>query len=104
MVGITPEGVAEMDALLFIELKGEGAEVLAGDEIGCIESVKTVHPILSPVSGVIARSNASAVSDPGIVAESPYGEGWLFEIEESGPDAGLMGRREYLEKASRGTG
>jgi hypothetical protein len=35
----------------------------------------------SPAGGVVARGNARLHAEPELVTASPYGEGWLLEIE-----------------------
>ncbi|MDR2846343.1 MAG: hypothetical protein LBV63_03575 [Candidatus Methanoplasma sp.] len=98
-IGITEEGLEELETVLIVEIPKVGELVYAGQEIGSIESVKTVYPILSPVSGKIHENNAGLVDDVGPVAESPYEEGWLVRIAASDPliTRKFLNRSEYQE-------
>jgi glycine cleavage system H protein len=103
-LGVTAYGVSEMEVVLFADVPDKGSRTEAGDEIGSIESVKTVHPLLSPLSGVVCASNTALRDDPFPIAASPYGEGWLVTVEADGDDApnGLMSYDDYLVFVRRG--
>jgi glycine cleavage system H protein len=58
-----------------------GREIEQFDEIGAIESGKSMMDALSPVSGRIASVNTSLADKPELVNEDPYGQGWMAEIE-----------------------
>jgi glycine cleavage system H protein len=66
--------------------------------------VKTVHSLLSPLSGTILSSNTALRDDPLPIAESPYGEGWMVVIEADGDSLpkGLMDYAAYIEFTLRG--
>ncbi len=66
--------------IYYIELVEVGREVSLGDDIGKIESTKTVMEVISPISGVIVERNTSLESSPELINESPYERGWLYVI------------------------
>jgi glycine cleavage system H protein len=85
IMGITDHAQHEIGEAVFIEIPKEGADVAAGDEIGAIESVKTVVPTYSPVSGKIVSSNVSLEDAPDTINASPYDDGWITIIKSSDP-------------------
>ena len=80
-VGITDHAQSELTDIVFVELPEVGKEISEGDELCVVESVKSVSEIYAPISGKIANVNRLLEETPEIINESPYGEGWLVEIE-----------------------
>ena len=97
VIGITDHAQHEVGDIVFVEVPKEGREVTAGEELGALESVKTVEPIYSPVSGKIVRSNAMLDSAPETLNTSPYDDGWLVVIKVSDPKelGGMMDAAAY---------
>jgi glycine cleavage system H protein len=85
VVGITAHAQDELGDVTFVELPEAGAAVEQGRECAEIESVKAASDIFSPVSGIVAEVNSALEDEPGIVNESPYGEGWLFKLKNVDP-------------------
>jgi len=85
VIGITDHAQHEAGDIVFVEVPKEGTEVKAGDESGALESVKTVEPLYSPVSGKIIRSNTMLENAPETINSSPYDDGWLAVIKLSDP-------------------
>ena len=56
---------------------------VAGDEFGTVESVKAVSELFTPVSGEIVEVNKAAVTEPGIINDDPFGDGWLIKVKLS---------------------
>lgn len=79
-VGMSDEGLDEAGMIVFVELPEQDSDVAAGDAIGSTESVKTVSPIISPLSGRIVEVNWAVSDEPQRINGSPYGDGWLFRI------------------------
>jgi glycine cleavage system H protein len=84
-VGITEFAQDSLGDVVFVELPEVGAEVQAGDAVGVIESVKSVSDLYSPASGRVVRVNDSLKEKPELVNQDPYGEGWIFELEDARP-------------------
>ncbi len=65
--------------------------------MGEVESVKAVSDILSPASGQVVEVNQTAIDEPNLVNESPYGTGWLVKLEINNPSEldSLMTSDEY---------
>ena len=97
VIGITDHAQQEIGDVVFVEVPREGTEVAAGDEIGALESVKTVEPMRSPVSGKVVRSNQLLENVPETMNSSPYDDGWVAMIRISDPSEleGLMDAAAY---------
>ncbi|SHE87300.1 glycine cleavage system H protein [Loktanella atrilutea] len=80
VVGVTEFGVAELGEIAFVELPEEGDTVVKDDECAVVESDKTTSDILAPIGGEIADVNTALTKNPGLLADDPVGDGWLFAI------------------------
>jgi len=79
-MGITDFAQSQLKDVVFVELPEAGKEFKKGDNIGVVESVKTVADIYSPVSGKVAEVNATLKDHPQYVNEDPFGKGWIVKI------------------------
>ena len=80
VVGITEFAASELGEISFVELPEEGDVVAEDDDCAVIESEKTSSDILAPIAGEIVEVNTALVKNPGLIAEDPVGDGWLFAI------------------------
>ena len=69
--------------LTYVELPSVGDTFEKGEEFGTLESTKSVSPLYMPVSGTIKAVNEALADAPELVNQSPYGEGWIVEIESA---------------------
>lgn len=99
VVGISDHAQREISDVVFIELPKVGRVVKQKEACMVIESVKAAFDIYAPVSGKITRVNEKVSADPGVVNQSAYGDGWLFEIEITNPAelAHLLDAKKYDE-------
>ncbi len=81
IVGITFFAQKELGDIVFVELPEMGKSVKAKDACCVVESVKTASDIYSPVSGKITAINDKLDTNPELINEDCYGDGWIFEIE-----------------------
>lgn len=81
-LGITAFAVEELGEIVHIELPVVGQTIQKGDEIGTIESVKTVSSLYAPVSGVITAINPDCIQNPEIMSTDPYAA-WLVSLTPS---------------------
>lgn len=98
-IGISDQGQDSLGEVIAVELPDVGDTVEKGEPFGELESVRTVHELLAPVSGTVRAVNGELEDHPSLANEDPYHEGWLIEIEladESELD-GLMATDEYEE-------
>ena len=75
----------EMGDLVYVEVPAVGTHISIDEEIGAMESVKSVEPIYAPVSGTIIEVNTGLEDAPDIVNKDPYGDGWMAVIEMNDP-------------------
>lgn len=79
-IGITTHAQELLGDMVFVELPQVGLEVLAGDELGVVESVKAASDFYAPISGVVTAVNEQVHDNPALVNSDPYGAGWLVKI------------------------
>jgi len=84
-VGITDHAQESLGDIVYVELPEEGAEVIAGDETGVVESVKAASDIYSPVSGTVVAVNTKLVDEPEIVNQDAFGDGWFYKVKPKDP-------------------
>ena len=83
--GIADYAQHEMGDLVYVEVPAVGTDIVKNDEIGAMESVKSVEPIYAPVSGKIVEVNEALADTPEIANKEPYDGGWMAVIELSDP-------------------
>jgi glycine cleavage system H protein len=97
-VGITAFAVEQLGDITLVDLPEPGTAVKAGESFGTVESVKSVSDLFAPISGKIARINEALEDQPELVNQSPYGDGWLAEIEGDGDElASLLDSEAYTK-------
>jgi glycine cleavage system H protein len=79
-VGITDYAAKTLNDVVYVTSPKANANVQQMKSMGTVESIKAVSEIYSPVSGTVTRVNAQLDSHPELVNKSPYGEGWLVEV------------------------
>ena len=84
-VGITDHAQAELTDIVFVDLPAAGKVVAAGASVLSLESVKTVSEVYAPGPGKVVDVNAELKAHPELVNREPYGRGWLYRLELSGP-------------------
>ena len=65
----------------FVETLGVGTSIKQFEEIGQLETIKAVIPIVSPVSGIIIEDNQELKDKPELTNEDPYGSGWIAVVK-----------------------
>ncbi len=80
-VGITDHAQAELTDVVFVDPPKVGTQVIAGQQVCVIESVKAASDIYAPVAGEIVAVNEALSGDPGLINREPYAGGWIFKIK-----------------------
>lgn len=80
-VGISDFVQQNLTDITYFEPAQVGTQVEQFDEVGSLESGKSMTDVLSPVSGRIAAVNTKLADSPELVNEDPYGNGWIAELE-----------------------
>lgn len=83
-MGISAHAQNLLGDIVFVELPEIGQKVMAGQEIGVLESVKAAADYYAPISGTISEINLQIKNHPELINQDPYGQGWLCKIT---PDA-----------------
>jgi glycine cleavage system H protein len=80
VIGITDYAAEQLGDVTFVELPAEGDELTAGQAFGEVESVKAVSDIYAPAGGTVTEANERLGAEPGLINESPYGDGWICKV------------------------
>ena len=86
--------------IAFADVAESGTELVVGDEVANIETIKVDISLHSPVSGTVIETNPAMEMEPEVINEDPYGDGWLAVIEAlNWPDdqAQLLEPQTYYE-------
>ena len=79
-VGITDFAQGELGDIVFIDITTVGQNVDHGALFGTVEAVKTVSDLFMPVSGKVLETNPKLESNPELVNQDPYGDGWMVKV------------------------
>uniref|UniRef100_A0A942SZU0 Glycine cleavage system H protein n=1 Tax=Neobacillus citreus TaxID=2833578 RepID=A0A942SZU0_9BACI len=96
-VGITDHAAEQLGDVVYVELPAVGTTTTAGEQIGEIESTKSVGELFAPVPGTVTAVNDAVVDAPDTVNQDPFGTGWLVKLSLDGaelPD-GLLDHAAY---------
>lgn len=83
IVGITDFAQHELGDIVYVEIETVGQQLNAGDVFGTVEAVKTVSDLYLPVNGTVTEVNPKLNSNPELVNNDPYGEGWMAKLKLS---------------------
>ena len=74
--------------------KAPGSALASGEIVGSIEGFKAISDLYSCADGTFAAANPVLATNVECVSESPYGEGWLYELDGE-PDGKCLPLAEY---------
>ena len=80
-VGITDFAQGELGDIVYIEIETLNENVDMGGVFGTVEAVKTVSDLFMPITGEIIEINEKLESEPELVNNDPYGDGWMVKIK-----------------------
>ena len=81
--GITEYAQNMMGEITFVELPEVGKIVKAGEQIGTIESLKAISPIITPIDGEIIEVNTVLEKKPELLNDSPLTDGWIWRLSRN---------------------
>ncbi len=96
-IGITDYAQEQLGDIVYVELPALETEFEEMNDMGVVESVKTVSNLYCPLSGIVTKINDDLVNDPGLVNSSPYDEGWIVKIKiaDDNEVSDLLSAEEY---------
>ena len=83
-VGITDHAAEQLGDVVYVELPAVGTATTAGEQIGEIESTKSVGELFAPIEGEVVAINDAVVDAPDTVNQDPFGAGWLVKLKVEG--------------------
>ncbi|PCJ16562.1 MAG: glycine cleavage system protein H [Candidatus Cloacimonadota bacterium] len=98
-VGISDHAQEELGDIVFVDFSEPTIELDKGEMALTIESVKAASDVYAPCKGVLCTINEALVDESGLVNESCYEDGWLYEFKpENASDLdSLMTYEQYQE-------
>ena len=84
-IGITEFAQGELGDIIYVDIDSIGKEMSSDAVFGTVEAVKTVSDLFLPVSGTITEKNPLLDSQPELVNQDPYGDGWMVKITLNNP-------------------
>lgn len=80
-IGISEHAAEELGDITYVELPEVGQDLIVGDTLGVVESVKAASDVYSPISGTVAAINEKLEDDPGAINNSPEDGGWICKLD-----------------------
>ena len=84
-IGITDFAQHELGDIVYVEIETVGQQLNSGDVFGTVEAVKTVSDLYLPVNATVLEINPKLNSNPELVNNDPYGEGWMVKMTMDNP-------------------
>ena len=81
MIGITNFAQQELGDIVYVEIESLNQKINKGEIFGTVEAVKTVSDLFMPISGKVIEINEKLDSEPELVNNDPYGDGWMIKIK-----------------------
>jgi glycine cleavage system H protein len=96
-MGLSDYAQGQLSDIVFVEIVvGAGETVAPGKAIASVESVKAAAETYASANGKVVAVNEDLSSNPEILNNDPYGQGWMVKVE--GADAsGLMDAAAYTK-------
>ena len=86
-VGITDHAQEALGDVVFVDLPEPGRDVIEGEPVAVVESVKAASDVYAPLAGGRRVQRRAERTTPAKVNASPTGEGWFFRLEGVDPSA-----------------
>tara|TARA_B100001027_G_scaffold215534_1_gene189708 strand:- start:517 stop:894 length:378 start_codon:yes stop_codon:yes gene_type:complete len=85
-VGVTDFAQSELGDIVYVEVETLDETLEKEEVFGTVEAVKTVSDLFMPISGEVIEFNEKLETNPEVVNDDPYGEGWMIKIRVSDED------------------
>ena len=80
-IGITDPAQQLASRVVAVTAKRAGKMLERGQSVATVESGKWVGPVPTPVNGEIVEVNPRMATEPTLVNDDPYGEGWIVRLK-----------------------
>lgn len=84
-IGITEFAQGELGDIIYVDIDSIGTVMDAHTVFGTVEAVKTVSDLFLPMSGSVTEKNPLLDTQPELVNQDPYGDGWMIKMTISDP-------------------
>ena len=84
-IGVSAYAQDQLGDVVYVELPPKDKELKAMEEMGVVESVKSVSSVYCPVTGKVIEVNSALNDQSQLVNEDPYGKGWMIKLEVYNP-------------------
>ena len=81
-VGISDYAQHALGNIVYVDMPEVDDEVVAGEDLGAVESVKAASDLISPVSGTVVEVNEALEDEPELVNKDAF-ENWIIKVELS---------------------
>lgn len=85
-LGITDFAQRELGDIVFVDLPKAGALIEQGQQLGTVESVKSVSELFAPVSGQIVEVNPVLAESPELLNQEAESGAWLLKAKLAKPE------------------
>ena len=79
-LGISAYAANELGDITYVELPIENDDLVVGDTLGVIESVKAASDVYSPITGTVIEINSDLEDNPALLNESAEDKGWICKL------------------------
>ncbi|MHB1462199.1 MAG: glycine cleavage system protein GcvH [Armatimonadota bacterium] len=79
-IGVTDFAQGELGDIVFLELPESGAEIVADEMFGVVESIKAASDLIAPVTGEVLQSNKPLEKAAEAINKAPY-DNWLIKVK-----------------------
>jgi len=82
-IGVTDFAQRELGDIVYLDINTVGKDLSQNDVFGTVEAVKTVSDLFMPADGKILEVNKKLDTNPELVNQDPYKEGWMVKMSLS---------------------
>ncbi len=86
--------------IVFVKIPFAGKKLKAGKKFAQVESGKWLGKVYAPVNGELIEGNEALETDPALINQDCYGNGWMYKIKpaDMGEVENLIHGAEAIEK------
>lgn len=85
-LGITDFAQRELGDIVFVDLPKAGTPLEQGQQLGTVESVKSVSDLFSPITGQVVEVNPVLAESPELLNQEAEAGAWLLKARMDKPE------------------